>query len=140
MFIPAADFRVPASAMGEVSVEASLRKAEEVFITDIELARDDGGGRHGQVVRNFRRTDNPLHCVVTLSRARGGTRVRFVWIAVEAGGTRENVLADAESVTGAREMVVDGVMSLPRQWPAGRYRVQATVNNRTSKTVEFNVE
>ena len=112
---------------------------EEVFITDIEMARDDGAGRGGQVVRSFRVKDNPLHCVVTLSRAQQGTRVRFVWTAIDAGGKRDEAIGRAEVVTGPREIVADGQLRHPREWPAGRYRVQASVNGRASRTVEFTI-
>lgn len=117
---------------------AKAQSTTEVFITDVELARDDGAGGYGQAVKNFRRTDNPIHCVVTLSRAEEGTRVRFVWTAVAAGGKSEETLASTEVVTRAREIVADGKLRLPREWPAGRYRVQATVNKST-KTVEFSI-
>jgi len=111
----------------------------EVFITDIEMARDDGAGRGGQTVKSFRATDNPLHCLVTLSRAQQGTRVGFVWTAIDAGGKRDEAIASAEVVTGPREIVADAQLRHPREWPAGRYRVQATVNGRTSRTVEFTI-
>ena len=113
---------------------------KEVFITDIELARDDGGGRAGQVVKGFKRKDNPIHCAVTLSRAVAGTKVQFVWTALDAGGKRDEVLATNEVVTKPGEQVADGQLSLPREWPAGRYRVRATVNNRSSKTLDFQIE
>jgi hypothetical protein len=112
----------------------------EVFITDVELARDDGAGHGGQVVKGFRVKDNPLHCLVTLSRQAAGTRVRFVWTAVDAGGERGKTLASTESVTRAGEIVCDGQLSLPREWPAGRYSVGATVNGKSSRTVDFVIE
>jgi hypothetical protein len=111
----------------------------EVFITDMEMARDDGAGRGGQVVRSFRTKDGPVHCLVTLSRAAEGTRVRFVWTAVEAGGKVNEVLATAEVVTRPREIVADGQLRHPREWPAGRYRVQAAVNGRSSRSLDFTI-
>ncbi|HEX7176097.1 MAG TPA: hypothetical protein VF240_12625 [Pyrinomonadaceae bacterium] len=113
--------------------------SEEVFITDIEMARDDGAGRGGQTVRSFRAKDNPLHCLVTLSRAQQGTRVGFVWTALDAGGKRDEAIASAEVVTGPREIVADSQLRHPREWPAGRYSVQATINGRAARTVEFTI-
>lgn len=121
------------------NLEPIAQGGEEVFITDIEMARDDGAGRGGQTVRGFRATDNPLHCLVTLSRAQQGTRVAFVWTAIDAGGKRDEPLASAEVVTGPREIVADGQLRHPREWPAGRYRVQATVNRRATRTIEFTI-
>ncbi len=108
-------------------------------MTDAELARDDGSGRAGQRVSGFRAKDNPLHCVASLNKPREGVRVRFVWTAVDAGGERERVLAAAEYVTRPGESRADGVASLPREWPRGRYRVQVILNGRVAKTVDFNV-
>ena len=116
------------------------RGGEDVFITGVELARDDGAGRAGRVVKSFRRGDNPLHCLVTLSRAADGTRVSFVWSAIEAGDKRGETISAAEVVTRPREIVADGAMSLPRDWPVGRYKVQATVNGKSTKTIEFTID
>ena len=135
----------PAAVAGRDDVWPSLPLARpaqggaEVFITDIEMARDDGAGRGGQTVKSFRVKDNPLHCLVTLSRAQQGTRVGFVWTAIDAGGKRDEAIASAEVVTGPREIVADSQLRHPREWPAGRYRVQATVNGRSSRTVEFTI-
>lgn len=118
---------------------AAAQDAQEIFVTDAELARDDGAGRAGQRVTGFRSKDNPLHCVASLNKPRAGVRVRFVWVAVDAGGERERVLADAEYVTRAGESRADGVASLPREWPRGRYRVQVMLNGRVVKTLDFNV-
>ena len=130
---------VCASVSAPAAGRATAAQAE-VFITDVELARDDGAGRGGQVVRAFRAKDNPLHCLVTLSRPAAGTRVRFVWTAVDAGGERGKTLASAESVTRPGEIVCDGQVSLPREWPAGRYRVAVTVNGKFSRVVDFAIE
>jgi hypothetical protein len=108
-------------------------------VTDAELARDDGAGRAGQRVTGFRSKDNPLHCVASLNKPREGVRVRFVWVAVDAGGERERVLANAEYVTRAGESRADGVASLPREWPRGRYRVQVLLGGRVVKSLDFNV-
>ncbi|HEX5709460.1 MAG TPA: hypothetical protein VFX96_19335, partial [Pyrinomonadaceae bacterium] len=61
---------------------ASAQAVQEIFVTDAELARDDGAGRAGQRVSGFRTKDNPLHCVASLNKPRAGVRVRFVWIAL----------------------------------------------------------
>jgi hypothetical protein len=138
LLLQSALFALPDAAVASYASRPAPQRGPEVFITDVELARDDGAGGYGQVVKNFRRSDNPIHCVVTLSRAEEGTRVRFVWTAVAAGGKSEETLASTEVVTRAREIVADGKLRLPREWPAGRYRVQATVNKST-KTVEFSI-
>ena len=129
-----------AASVASMGRAATVAQAAEVFITDVELARDDGVGRGGQVVRGFRVKDNPLHCLVTLSRPAPGTRVRFVWTAVDAGGERGKTIATAEGVTRPGEIVCDGQVRLPREWPAGRYRVAVTVNGKFSRVVDFAIE
>lgn len=130
------DFRAKAPTPREL---AAAQGAQEIFVTDAELARDDGSGRAGQRVSGFRPKDNPLHCVVSLNKPRAGVRVRFVWTAVDAGGERERVLADAEYVTRAGEARAYGAASLPREWPRGRYRVQVMLNGRVARTLDFNI-
>jgi hypothetical protein len=62
-----------------------------------------------------------------------------VWTALDAGGKRDEAIGRAEVVTGPREIVADSQLRHPREWPAGRYRVQATVNGRATRTVEFTI-
>lgn len=116
------------------------QRSNEVFITEMELARDDGAGRSGQTVKGFKAKDNPIHCLVTLSRPAEGTHVRFVWTVLEAGGKSNEVLAATEIETKSGEIVADGLLRLPREWPKGRYRVQATVNRSASRTLDFQIE
>lgn len=134
-----AETGVPGKASDLVAELSAAQGAPEIFITDVELARDDGSGRAGQRVTSFRTKDNPLHCVAALNKPREGVRVGFVWVAVEAGGERERVLAHAEYVTKTGEARADGVASLPREWPKGRYRVQLSLNGRAARTIEFTI-
>jgi hypothetical protein len=130
------DFKRKEAALIELS---AAQTTQEVFITDVELARDDGTGRAGQRVTGFRAKDNPLHCIASLNKPRAGVRVRFVWVAVDAGGERERVIADAEYVTRPGEARADGAASLPREWPKGRYRVQVVLNGRLARTLDFQI-
>lgn len=116
-------------------------ESDGVDIESMQLARDDGAGDSGEVVTSFKTTDNPLHCVVKLSEAAPGTKVRVVWMALDAAGARDFEIAEPfEYTTGAEETEVDATVRLPREWPAGSYRVEAFANNQPPETLEFKIE
>ncbi len=120
---------------------ANSTEREAIDIESMELARDDGAGDSGEVVKSFKTTDNPLHCLVKLSEAAAGTKVRVVWMAMDAAGAKDFDIAEPfEYTTGASEKEVDATVTLPREWPAGSYRVEASVNDQPPETLDFKIE
>lgn len=120
---------------------ANSAESVGVDIESMQLARDDGAGDNGDVVTGFKTTDNPLHCLIKLSEAATGTKVRVILVAVDAAGAKDVELAEPfEYTTGGSETEVDATVKLPRDWPAGSYRVEAYVNNQPPETLEFEIE
>lgn len=116
-------------------------ESDAIDIENMELARDDGAGDSGEVVKSFKTTDNPLHCLIKLSEAATGTKVRVVWIALDAAGAKDfDIAGPFEYTTGAAEKEIDATVTLPRAWPAGSYRVEASVNEQPPESLEFKIE
>lgn len=108
-------------------------------VTRVDLARDNGSGKPGQVVRSFSTGDNPLHCVVALKPLPGPTVFNGTLIAVNAGGVQNYRVAstDLSAATGMGQ--VDFKFSLPRPWPAGAYRIELKANGKPIRTVNFEI-
>ncbi len=113
--------------------------ANNASVEAIVLARDSGG-RPGAIVSAFHPRDNPLHAMIRLSGVERGTRVRAVWSAVEAGGETDYIIATQDLTAEIRGNVGDFMVSLPRSWPVGRYRVDVYLGDRLARSQEFAVQ
>src|SRR6267142_6235352 len=55
----------------------------EVYVDSLYMARDDNG-KPGAPTTAFSPSDSKLHCVINLNKAKGGTKIRTVWVAASA--------------------------------------------------------
>jgi len=110
-----------------------------VAIKEIHMARDDGG-KPGDRTNTFEPGDRTIHCVTTLKQAKSGTDMRFSWWIVDADGTTNKKIKDIEYSTSALENIIHGHLTLPQDWPKGKYKVQVYVNGDLDKTANYTVE
>ena len=106
----------------------------------VVMARDDGRGNPGDETTSFRPGDHKIHCVVKLKEAKAGTGMRFSWWVVDSEGTQNKKIKDIDYTTRARENIVHAHLSLPDEWPTGKYKVQVYVNGDLDRTVAYTVE
>ena len=112
----------------------------ESAIKEIHMAKDDGNGDPGEKTDTFEPGDRTVHCVATLKEAKSGTDMKFSWWIVDAEGTQDKKIKDIDYTTKALENVIHGHLSLPRDWPKGKYKVEVYVNGNLDKTVSYTVE
>jgi hypothetical protein len=112
----------------------------DVDITSLNMARDDGKGSAGQSVDTFSPSDRTVYCVVHLSKLKAGTKVKFSWYAVDAGGMENKLLKELDYTTNTFENIVNAHLTLPQDWPTGDYRVDVSVNDAAPRSVEYTVE
>jgi hypothetical protein len=110
------------------------------YIQDIHMAKDNGRGAPGSETDSFSPDDRTIHCVVKLKEAKAGTKMQFSWWIVDAEGTKNQKIKDIDYSTRALENIVHGHLSLPQDWPQGKYKVQVFVNGDLDKTLAYNVE
>lgn len=111
------------------------------FISEIRMAKDDGSGDpQDESVTQFGPQDRTIHCVVKLKDSQAGTKMKFSWWIVEAEGAKNEQIKDIDYTTKALENVVHGHLTLPRDWPKGKYRVDVYVNGKVDKSVQYTVE
>ena len=108
-------------------------------IEEIHMAKDDGNGKPRDETNSFEPGDRTIHCVTTLKSAKAGTQMKFSWWIVDAGGSKDEKIKDIDYTTGAREDVIHGHLSLPKDWPVGKYKVRIYVNGELDKTEFYSV-
>ena len=108
-------------------------------IKELHMARDDGG-KPGDQSDTFEPGDRTIHCVATLKEAKSGTAMKFSWWIVDADGTQNQKIKDIDYSTRTLENIIHGHLTLPQDWPKGKYKVQVYVNGDLDKTVNYTVE
>jgi hypothetical protein len=109
-------------------------------IKDIHMAKDDGNGAPGDTTDTFAPGDRTVHCVATLKESKSGTQMKFSWWIVDADGTKNQKIKEIDYSTKALENIVHGHLTLPQDWPVGKYKVQIYVNGDLDRTVFYSVQ
>ena len=108
-------------------------------LKEIHMAKDDDGSP-GEETDSFAPGDRTVHCVATLKEAKSGTKLKFSWWIVDADGTQNQKLKEIDYTTKALENVVNGHLTLPQNWPAGKYKVEVYVNGELDRTALYTVK
>ena len=119
------------SSAGEVASGSAIK--------EIHMAKDNNG-KPGDKSDRFEPGDHTIHCVTTLNEAKAGTEMRFSWWIVDAEGTKDQKIKDIDYTTRTLENVIHGHLTLPQDWPPGKYKVQVYVNGNLDKTLPYTVE
>ena len=109
-------------------------------IQDIHMAKDNGKGAPGDETEAFSPGDRTIHCVVKLKEAKRGTGMKFSWWIVDADGSKNQKIKDIDYTTRTLENVVHGHLSLPQDWPTGKYKVQVFVNGDLDRTINYTIQ
>jgi hypothetical protein len=108
-------------------------------IKEIHMAKDNNGSP-GDETDSFAPSDRTIHCVATLKQAKSGTQMKFSWWIVDAGGAQNQNIKDIDYTTRGPENIVHGHLTVPQDWPTGKYKVQIYVNGDLDKTVAYTVQ
>jgi hypothetical protein len=109
-------------------------------ISKMTMAKDNGSGDPGDETNTFSPSEPKIHCLLTLRNPKEGVKVSFSWWIVDAGGTRNEKLKDIDYTTDSDVKIVHGHLSSAREWPSGKYKVEARIDGNLEKTVNFTVE
>ena len=110
-----------------------------LLIKEIHMAKDDGNGMPGEQADTFEPGDRTIHCVTSLKSAKPGTQMRFSWWIVDAGDTQNKKINDIEYKTKARDNLIHGHLTVPQDWPVGKYKVQVYVDGDLDRTAFYSV-
>ena len=110
------------------------------YIKEIHMAKDNGKGAPGDETDSFAPDDRTIHAVATLKEPKAGTQMKFAWWIVDADGTKNQKIKEIDYTTKPNENVVHGHLTLPQDWPKGKYKVQIFINSDLDKTVNYVIE
>ena len=124
----------PASKSGNASAPNT---SGGVSVEKLYMAKD----KDGNEVTTFSPSDRTVYAVATLSDFKAGTHVKFTWYAADVEGqTKDTEVQHVEYTTGSLENKVSAHLTLPKDWPKGRYRVETEVNGKADKEVWYNIK
>ena len=115
------------------------KNSSGTHINDLYMAKDDSG-KAGDKVTSFSPSDHKIYAVAKLNTSESGTKTKFIWYVVDAGGSKNEKIQEINYETKALENQVSGHLEYPKDWPTGKYKVEAYVNGNLEKTVEYTVE
>lgn len=109
-------------------------------IKEVYLAKDDGNGKAGEQVTEFRTTDIPIYCVVLLeSDAKAVVKMNFVAVNV-VGVKPETKVVTASYTTKDGQNRVNFSGKPEGKWTPGKYRVDLFLDGKKVKDVEFDIK
>jgi uncharacterized protein YfaS (alpha-2-macroglobulin family) len=103
------------------------------------MAKDDNGDPADDAVVVFAPGDHTIHVVTRLKDSKSGTQMKFAWWVVNAEGAQNEKIKEIDYSTKALENVVHAHLTLPKDWPRGKYKVDVYVNGNLDKTVPYAV-
>jgi hypothetical protein len=124
------------SANAAANTSGAATNVERVHIDELYMTKTEDG----DPVSSFNPSDRTIYAVAKLSDYKAGTKVSFTWYAVEVEDhPRDEKIKKVGYTTRPHENVVVAHLTLPRDWPKGKYRVETKVNGRPDKMVEYTV-
>lgn len=118
-----------------------LSRSVALIIRLAEMRKDDGSGNvTDEATDTFPQSDKHFHSLINWDNPRAGTKIRFLWILVDAGGKQNDVMGDDESVTDNDETdQVRSRFSAAQPLPKGSYKVEIYVNDKLEASLPFKV-
>lgn len=124
------------------NVQTTPEDSEAFAIEKAEMRDSDENGELGEnVVTSFKRSDKKIHCYVGWNNSKADTRLKFVWLAADAGGAKNYKLKEIELKTENEfQNYVSAVLTITKPLPRGAYKVDVYVNDKLERSVPFTIE
>ncbi len=120
---------------------SSSEKSDELKLDVAEMRKDDGNGDVSEeVVNSFSQTDKKIHCYINWDNPKADTKLKFVYIAVDAGGAKNETVKEFTLVTeNELQNEAHGSLTLSKPLPKGSYQVEVYVNDKLEHTLPFRI-
>jgi len=116
---------------------------DEVTIEKVTLVRE--AGDKFEPVKSFKPSDT-FGVLVKLSEPKNGTRIKAVWMIVDAGGMQNKKVLEKEAkitpeaIKGVKEPSrIDFTLTHDDPYPTGDYKADIYLNGELAETVEFKI-
>ncbi|MBI4785972.1 MAG: hypothetical protein HY782_02865 [Chloroflexi bacterium] len=131
----------PTAVVRPPGVTPSPARPTSGVISGITLATDTRGDNKDPVNPTTVFTPRSVfHAVVAIKDAPRNTKFTAAWYVTDVGSAASpNSLIDSTDLTSEGTRNLDFTLTPTAQWPAGKYRVEISVNNVLDRTVDFTV-
>ena len=130
----------PAAPTAAPTDSSSSQSQSDVTITDVKLMRDNGSGEAGDAVEKFLATDHKQYFEATTSSMLGpGSKVRWVFTAIDTTAGK-NIKVQEATVDVLAGNKLTSYVSLPNDWPTGKYHADIYLNDKLLKSVDYTVD
>src|SRR6266581_5086979 len=92
----------------------------QIYVDQINMAKDKDG-EPGEETTAFSPGDRTIHCVIVLNKAKGGTKIKFDWTAVDVAELGNSEIRSIDYTTRPFENKIHAHLTLQRDWPKGTY-------------------
>lgn len=121
------------------SNKQSSRSNPEVYVNRLYMAKDENG-KPGDETSSFQAAEHTVHCIAELNKAKKGTKVRFIWKMLDVAGSKDKEIRTTDYTTNSFENKVHGYLTLPYDWPKGKYGVEVYIGGELDKTIDYSIE
>ena len=129
---------IPVVLVGALIALAVISSLGPASIKSAEMAKGFKDNKAVNSTTTFAPTDNPLHSVVEINNPKKESKLKAVWSVVEAAGQKD-ILIDETELTLDNKNIADFTLSLPREWPKGKYKVDLYLDGKLDRTLNFTV-
>ena len=128
------------ASSAQPTTAAATASQGDVTIESVVLKRDNGSGEGGDTVEKFISTDRKHFFEAKTSAALGpGTKVRWVFTAVDTTAGK-NIKVQEVTVNVLLGNTLTANVSLPNDWPTGKYRADIYINDKLTKSLDYTVD
>lgn len=123
------------------STPAATPTPASLQISEVQLMRDDGTGKHGETVTNFKYGDAPLHCLVGWDNPEPHRKIKISWMLVDAGGAKNRQLGALEDETkNDSDFNIVTTYTPKTRLLRGQYKIEVYVDDKLQNTTPFMIE
>ena len=124
------------------SNSANVAETPGEFKIDVaEMRKDDGNGQvSSEVTSTFTPDDKKIHCYINWDNPKAGVKIKFTYVAVDAGGAKNETIKELSLITG-NELQNEAHSSVNpiKPLPKGSYKVDIYINDKLTRTVPFKI-
>jgi uncharacterized protein involved in high-affinity Fe2+ transport len=120
---------------------SSVANAADLKATNWKMMIDDGNGKPGDEVDSLEPTDHKVHFQVELSgNVAVGDKIKFTYTAVEIDQGKNLKVLDVDVTADKSDHIVSSNVSVQKDWPVGKYKVDLSINGKPAGSFDYDVE
>ena len=121
--------------------DSANENPDEFKLKSAEMRKDDGSGKmSNEVVTSYTQNDKKLHCFINWENGKANTKIKFVYVAVEAEDVKNETLKEVSIVTeNEAQNQAWGSIKITGTLAKGSYKVDIYINDKLERSVPFKI-